>query len=156
MTYRKEIDGLRAVALLPVIFYHSKFALFSGAFVMLDVFFVISGYLISSLIIKELKAGSFSIARFYERRVRRILPVLFFVIAVCIPFAWMWLMPLELIQFSKSLVAVSLFSSNFLFWRESGYFEPVNELKPLLHTWSLGVEEQFYFLHGSGNFCWEC
>lgn len=146
MTYRREIDGLRAVALLPVIFYHAGFPLFSGAFVMLDVFFVISGYLISSLILKDLEKGTFSLVQFYERRARRILPALFFVMLCCIPFAWMWLMPLELTMFAKSLIAVCLFSSNFLFWKESGYFEPANELKPLLHTWSLAVEEQFYLI----------
>lgn len=146
MTYRREIDGLRAIALLPVVFYHAGFLAFSGAFVMLDVFFVISGYLISSLILKELDNNTFSLLHFYERRARRILPVLFLVMLCCIPFAWHWLMPLELTMFSKSLVAVCLFSSNFLFWKESGYFEPANDLKPLLHTWSLAVEEQFYLI----------
>jgi peptidoglycan/LPS O-acetylase OafA/YrhL len=144
MKYRPEIDGLRAVAVLPVILFHAGFSTFSGGFVGVDIFFVISGYLITSIILKDLEAGSFSFWEFYERRARRILPALFFVIICCIPFAWMWMMPLELKAFSTSVVAVSVFMSNILFWRQSGYFDTAAELKPLLHTWSLAVEEQFY------------
>ncbi|MES3023174.1 MAG: acyltransferase family protein [Pseudomonadota bacterium] len=144
MDYRREIDGLRAVAVLPVILFHAGFAGFSGGFVGVDIFFVISGFLITSILIAERQAGNFSLVNFYERRARRILPALFFVLFACLPFAWMWLMPTELKSFSKSLVAVSGFASNILFWRESGYFETMTELKPLLHTWSLAVEEQYY------------
>lgn len=144
--YRPEVDGLRAVAVIPVILYHAGFELFSGGFVGVDVFFVISGYLITSLILAELASGRFSIAHFYERRARRILPALFCVMAATIPFAVMWLSPVDLVAFARSLVAVSLFSSNILFWRESGYFDTVAELKPLIHTWSLAVEEQYYIL----------
>ena len=146
MKYRAEIDGLRALAVLPVILFHAGFEWFSGGFVGVDVFFVISGYLITTIIISEIAEGKFSIANFYERRARRILPALFFVMAACLPFAWLWLPPNDLIDFGQSLIAVSTFSSNILFWSESGYFDTAAELKPLLHTWSLAVEEQYYIL----------
>jgi len=144
MRYRAEIDGLRAVAVLPVILFHAGFNLFSGGFVGVDIFFVISGYLITTIIVAEIHAGSFSIVNFYERRARRILPALFFVLFCSLPFAWFWLVPADLKSLSQSLVAVCLFSSNILFWQTSGYFDSSAELKPLLHTWSLAVEEQFY------------
>ena len=146
MKYRAEIDGLRALAVLPVILFHAGFEWFSGGFVGVDVFFVISGYLITTIIISEMSDGKFSIINFYERRARRILPALFFVMFVCLPFAWLWLTPDDLKDFGQSLVAVSVFSSNILFWLESGYFDTAAELKPLLHTWSLAVEEQYYIL----------
>ena len=146
MLYRKEIDGLRALAVIPVILFHGGLEWFSGGYVGVDIFFVISGYLITSIILKEKEAGTFSIAGFYERRARRILPALFFIIFICIPFAWFWLLPHELKDFGKSIVAVTLFASNILFWRESDYFAPDAELIPLLHTWSLAVEEQFYVI----------
>jgi len=145
-THRPEIDGLRALAVLPVILFHGGFALFSGGYVGVDVFFVISGFLITSIILDERIAGIFSIAGFYERRARRILPALFFVMLACIPVAWIWMLPQELGSFGQSLVAVSLFVSNMLFWRTSGYFDLAADQKPLLHTWSLGVEEQFYLV----------
>ncbi len=146
MKYRAEIDGLRALAVIPVILFHAGFEWFSGGFVGVDVFFVISGYLITTIIISEMAEGKFSIINFYERRARRILPALFFVMAACLPFAWFWLTPNDLKDFGQSLVAVSTFSSNILFWWESGYFDTAAELKPLLHTWSLAVEEQYYIL----------
>ncbi len=146
MDYRREVDGLRTLAVLPVILFHAGFGLFSGGFVGVDIFFVISGYLITSIILGEMQSGKFTLIGFYERRARRILPALFFVMLVCLPFAWLWMMPDELNGFAKSLVAVSFFSSNILFWRESGYFDTATELKPLLHTWSLAVEEQYYVL----------
>jgi peptidoglycan/LPS O-acetylase OafA/YrhL len=146
LRYRREIDGLRALALLPVILFHAGFETFSGGFVGVDVFFVISGYLITTIILAELEQGKFSIVNFYERRARRILPALFLVMVVCIPFAWFWLLPSDMNDFSQSLVAVSVFASNILFWRESGYFDAEAEFKPLLHMWSLAVEEQFYVL----------
>jgi peptidoglycan/LPS O-acetylase OafA/YrhL len=146
MDYRREIDGLRALAVLPVILFHAGFETFSGGFVGVDVFFVISGYLITTIILAELEQGKFSIVNFYERRARRILPALFLVMLVCIPFAWLYLPSSEYKDFSQSLVAVSVFASNILFWRESGYFDTAAELKPLLHTWSLAVEEQYYVL----------
>ena len=146
MKYRAEIDGLRALAVIHVILFHAGFELFGGGFVGVDVFFVISGYLITTIIINEMDEGKFSLVNFYERRARRILPALFFVMLVCLPFAWYWLLPSDLKDFSQSVVAVSIFSSNILFWRESGYFDTAAELKPLLHTWSLAVEEQYYLL----------
>ena len=144
MRYRKEIDGLRCVAVLPVVMHHAGFSIFSGGYIGVDVFFVISGFLITTIIIEELVQNHFSIIGFYERRARRILPALFTMIFLCIPFAWFWLSPSQLKDFSQSIVAVTLFSSNFLFWLEEGYFSPIAELKPLLHTWSLAVEEQYY------------
>ena len=146
MKYRAEIDGLRAVAVVPVILFHAGFELFSGGYAGVDVFFVISGYLITTIIIDDLEKKRFSLINFYERRTRRILPALIAVTYLCIPFAWMLLYPDQLKDFSQSLVAVSLFSSNILFWRESGYFEATSEEKPLLHTWSLAVEEQYYLI----------
>jgi peptidoglycan/LPS O-acetylase OafA/YrhL len=146
MKYRAEIDGLRALAVMPVILFHAGFDWFSGGFVGVDVFFVISGYLITTIIIAEMGEGKFSLINFYERRARRILPALFFVTMICIPFAWLWFAPNDLRNFGQSLVAVSTFSSNILFWLESGYFDTHAEMKPLLHTWSLAVEEQYYIL----------
>ncbi|MFC1536911.1 acyltransferase family protein [Pseudomonadota bacterium] len=146
MKYRAEIDGLRAVAVMPVILFHAGFEHFSGGFIGVDVFFVISGYLITTIILSEMEQGTFSLVNFYDRRARRILPALFLIMFVSLFFSWIWLMPSDMKDFSQSLVAVSTFSSNILFWRETGYWAPVNELKPLLHTWSLAVEEQYYVL----------
>lgn len=146
MKYRAEIDGLRAVAIIPVIFYHAGFNFFNGGYVGVDVFFVISGYLITNVIIVEKSEDRFSLLNFYERRVRRILPALFFITLTCIPFAWLWLMPVDMKNFSQSVAAVATFSSNLLFLRESGYFDAAVELKPLIHTWSLAIEEQYYLL----------
>lgn len=144
MNYRPEIDGLRAIAVLPVLFFHAGFELFAGGFVGVDIFFVISGYLITSIILKEKLANTFTIANFYERRARRILPALFFIMICCVPAAFILMTPSELKDFGLSLSATSLFGSNILFWQDSGYFAGPNELKPLLHTWSLAVEEQYY------------
>lgn len=146
LRYRAEIDGLRAIAVVPVILFHGGIELFGGGFVGVDIFFVISGYLITSIILSEKEAGTFSILNFYERRARRILPALFFVMFVCTSIAWVWLPPNDMKGFSQSLVAVSTFSSNILFWHQSGYFATESELKPLLHTWSLAIEEQYYML----------
>lgn len=146
MKYRPEIDGLRAFAVVPVILFHAGFDLFSGGFVGVDVFFVISGYLITGILVDDIENDRFSIVGFYERRARRILPALFFIMFVCIPFAWMWMLPDQLKDFSQSLIAVSLFASNVLFWQENGYFAAAAEEKPMLHTWSLAVEEQYYVL----------
>jgi peptidoglycan/LPS O-acetylase OafA/YrhL len=146
MNYRKEIDGLRTIAVLPVILFHAGFEHFSGGFVGVDVFFVISGYLITTIILSEIEKGKFSLVTFYERRARRIVPALFIVMFVSIFFSWFWLTPSHMKDFSESLVAVCLFASNILFWQETGYWGVENELKPLLHTWSLAVEEQYYVL----------
>lgn len=146
MKYRPEIDGLRAVAVLPVILFHAGFSVFGGGFVGVDIFFVISGFLITTILLEDLQQDRFSILDFYERRIRRILPALFFVMLVCLPFAWAWLLPEAAVSFSRSLIGVTLFISNLVFERESSYFAPAMEVKPLLHTWSLSVEEQFYLV----------
>jgi peptidoglycan/LPS O-acetylase OafA/YrhL len=130
-----------------VILFHAGFAAFGGGYVGVDVFFVISGYLITSIILTEKAAGTFTIARFYERRARRILPALFCVVGVSIPLAWRFLPQGEWRAFSRSVGALAVFASNVLFWRETGYFDTATELKPLIHTWSLAVEEQYYVLY---------
>jgi len=142
--YRPEIDGLRALAVIPVILFHAGFDGFRGGFIGVDVFFVISGYLITTQILNDRKAGRFTIAGFYERRARRILPALFFVMMACLIPAWLWMLPDQVEAFSQSLIAVSAFVSNIYFRNTSGYFDPLAAERPLLHTWSLGVEEQYY------------
>ena len=146
MKYRAEIDGLRALAVVSVVLYHAGFEFFSGGFVGVDVFFVISGYLITSILIDDLENNTFDLVKFYERRARRILPALFFVTICSLPYAWMWMLPGQMEDFAESLIAVSLFASNFLFWQTSGYFDAAIEGKPLFHTWSLAVEEQYYVI----------
>jgi peptidoglycan/LPS O-acetylase OafA/YrhL len=142
--YRSEIDGLRALAVVPVVLYHAGFPIFGGGFVGVDVFFVISGYLITGNIYAEMAGDRFSIVDFYERRVRRILPALYLVMIASLPFAWLWLLPREFIDFGRSVVSVCLFASNIFFNRQIDYFTPNTEMWPLIHTWSLAVEEQFY------------
>lgn len=146
LDYRPEIDGLRAVAVVPVILFHVGFETFSGGYSGVDVFFVISGYLITSIIYHEFLESKFSIVRFYERRARRILPLLFFILLISIPFAWASLHTTDMVDFFQSLIAVPTFSSNFLFVNEANYFDTSVDLKPLLHTWSLAIEEQYYIL----------
>lgn len=146
MNYRREIDGLRALALIPVMLFHAGFQKFSGGFVGVDIFFVISGYLITSIIINEKDAGDFSIIKFYERRARRLLPALFFVLLICLTISAWLMLPKDFKLFTNSLFSVAIFSSNIQFYREIGYFDIAAELKPLLHTWSLSVEEQYYLL----------
>ena len=142
--YRPEIDGLRAIAVVAVILFHAGFSLFEGGYVGVDIFFVLSGYLISTLILKERDAGTFSLRGFYERRARRILPALALVTILSIPFAWMWMTPDQLLDFSRSMVGVFTFTANFVFIRDINYFNGRTDLVPLLHTWSIAVEEQFY------------
>jgi peptidoglycan/LPS O-acetylase OafA/YrhL len=146
LRYRADVDGLRAIAVVPVVLYHYGIAGFSGGFVGVDVFFVISGFLITSLIFAEMREGTFTIAGFYERRARRILPALFATIAVSALVALLLLFPRDLMRFGESATAAALSVSNFDFWSQAGYFDTGAETKPLLHTWSLGVEEQFYLL----------
>ena len=146
LTYRREIDGLRALAVIPVMFFHAGFKSFGGGFVGVDVFFVISGYLITSIILLDQHRNKFSILRFYERRARRILPALFLVMAVTSVFAYMWMLPDELKNYGQSVLATALFSNNILLAITSNYWTLASEFKPLLHTWSLGVEEQYYVL----------
>lgn len=146
MKYRSEIDGLRALAVIPVILFHAGFSLFQGGYVGVDVFFVISGYLITTIIIEKLKKDEFSFIDFYEKRIRRIFPVLFFVCLVTVPFSLIFLTPGDLDKYAQSLISIPLFLSNIIFWKQSGYFDSSIELKPLIHTWSLAVEEQYYIL----------
>lgn len=142
--YRAEIDGLRAVAVVSVLFYHAEFASLPGGFMGVDIFFVISGFLITSFIIKDLSAGTFSFSHFWERRARRILPPLFVVMAGTLLAGWMVLLHIDFRELGNEMASQSLFSSNLLFTKQGGYFDRASELKPLLHTWSLAVEEQFY------------
>lgn len=148
MTYRPEVDGLRTVAVLSVLFFHAEFSLFSGGFIGVDIFFVISGYLITNVISKEIQFNNFTFISFYERRIRRIFPALFFVIFCSIPPALYLMTQVDLKHFWQSLFASTIFGSNVLFWFQSGnYFDTASIWKPLHHTWSLAVEEQFYFFH---------
>jgi peptidoglycan/LPS O-acetylase OafA/YrhL len=146
LTYRPEIDGLRAIAVTAVILFHSGLVPLHGGFAGVDVFFVISGYLVTGILLKDLGNGTHSILRFYERRVRRILPALAVVLAATTLAAWALMIPPQLESYSKSLLAVLLFVSNLLFGANSGYFSPALEEAPLLHTWSLSIEEQYYLL----------
>lgn len=141
--YRREIDGLRALAVLAVVAFHARIPGFSGGFAGVDIFLVISGYLIGGLILREADAGRFSLLGFYERRVRRILPALLAMLAFTALAGWI-LLPGDFRSFGASLAAISAFASNFLFERGTGYFSLTEEATPLLHTWSLAVEEQFY------------
>jgi len=146
MKYRPEIDGLRALAVVPVILFHAGFDLFSGGYVGVDVFFVISGYLITTIIIEDIELKNFSIISFYERRARRILPALFFILLITLLFSVFLLPPHALKDVGQSVFSVSLFLSNFFFYIETDYFANTSDLAPLLHTWSLSIEEQFYIL----------
>jgi peptidoglycan/LPS O-acetylase OafA/YrhL len=142
--YRPDIDGLRAVAIIPVLFFHAGVAGFSGGFVGVDVFFVISGYVIALSLLNDLENDRFSIWRFYSRRIRRIFPALFVTLIVASVAACVLFLPSFLLDFWKSLLATSVFLSNMYFWKASGYFQPDALFSPLLHTWSLAVEEQYY------------
>jgi peptidoglycan/LPS O-acetylase OafA/YrhL len=144
--YRRDIDGLRAVAVLSVIAFHVAPARFTGGFVGVDIFFVISGFLISSIIYQELESGSFSIVEFYVRRIRRIYPALFIILGCVCVGGWIFLLPSDFDSLGKQIIGGSAFVANFVLWWQSGYFSPEATLKPLLHLWSLGVEEQFYLL----------
>ncbi len=144
--YRKDIDGLRAVAVLSVIFYHFSVPGFSGGYVGVDIFFVISGYLISGMLYKDFELNEFSFFNFYERRIRRIYPALLLVVLSTIFLFYLFKDFSSFNHFAKSLLTLSIFSSNFLFWREDAYFDIGATSKPLLHTWSLAIEEQFYLV----------
>ena len=144
--YRPEVDGLRAVAVLPVILFHASPALVPGGFLGVDVFFVISGFLITGLLIEDLEAGRYSLARFYERRARRILPALLVVIAVTLVLAWALMLPRAFGGTARSAAAAAAFLSNVFFWQTTDYFDIDAIAQPLLHTWSLAVEEQYYIV----------
>ena len=146
LQYRPEIDGLRAIAVLPVILFHAGISGFSGGFVGVDIFFVLSGYLITSILWTDMERGDFTFRNFYERRIRRILPAMVLVIACTLVAGWFWLAPDRYEELGMSAAAALYSVSNFYFYGEAGYFARASETQPLLHTWSLGVEEQFYFL----------
>ncbi|WP_213879004.1 acyltransferase family protein [Pseudomonas sp. dw_358] len=142
--YRADIDGLRAIAVLAVVGYHAFPSTIRGGFVGVDVFFVISGFLISSIIFNSLQKGQFSFAEFYTKRALRIFPALLIVLLGCFIAGWFTLFADEFRQLGKHILGGALFSSNLFLWNESGYFDTTGEVKPLLHLWSLGIEEQFY------------
>ena len=144
--YRQDINILRAIAVLSVLFYHAEIHLFNGGWLGVDIFFVISGYLISNIIISDLNNSTFSFKNFYERRVRRIIPALFSVILICLPFSYWLLTPRAMLEFSKSMIASILFYSNYFFQTLDFYNAEPTKVMPLLHTWSLAVEEQFYII----------
>jgi len=147
MRYRPEIDGLRAIAIVPVVLFHTGMPLIHGGYVGVDIFFVISGFLITQTIVGDENFSPMDrIARFYERRIRRIIPALILVVATTLAVGLGLLLPTELMQLAKSAIATALFTSNFWFWSQLGYFAGAAESMPLLHTWSLAVEEQFYIV----------
>lgn len=146
LPYRRDIDGLRALAILPVVFYHLGLGGFTGGYVGVDVFLVISGYLITSIIRREQQAGRFSFVDFWARRARRILPALFVMMAASLVIGWFLMAPRDYEELGRSVRYQTMFASNILFWKQDGYFDAASEFKPLLHTWSLSVEEQFYIL----------
>jgi peptidoglycan/LPS O-acetylase OafA/YrhL len=145
-SYRADIDGLRAIAVVMVVAYHAFPSWLKGGFIGVDIFFVISGYLISSIIITDINKSEFSFAEFYKRRIRRIFPALLLVLLVSIAFGWYVLLSDEYAQLGKHVLSGLLFISNLTLWSEAGYFDNAAESKPLLHLWSLGIEEQFYLL----------
>ena len=146
MEYRRDIDGLRAIAILPVIFFHAGFSKFHYGYLGVDIFFVISGFLITSFIVYDLKQEKFNVLNFFDRRARRILPGLILIMLTSIPFAMIYMQPDDLENFGQSLFATSVFSNNILLYLTSGYWDIASEFKPLLHTWSLSVEEQYYLI----------
>jgi len=143
---RPDIDGLRAIAVLSVLLFHAGLSTFSGGFVGVDVFFVISGYLITGIIVEDCRKSRFSFVTFYTKRIRRIFPALILVLIATLVAGWFFLLPSDFAAVAKQALAGSFFVPNFLFWNEAGYFDKAAELKPLLHLWSLGIEEQFYFI----------
>jgi peptidoglycan/LPS O-acetylase OafA/YrhL len=145
--YRPDIDGLRAVALLQVVLFHAGFSIAKSGFVGVDIFFVISGFLITGILLKMQTEGTYKLRDFYERRIRRILPVLLLVILVSVPFAYLLMLPDDLENFGQSQIAGIFSANNLLLWLTENYFSVRNEFKPLVHTWSLGVEEQFYLFY---------
>jgi len=144
LPYRRDIDGLRAIAVLSVVLFHAFPAWLHGGFIGVDIFFVISGFLITGILVRELGQGSFGFAHFYARRIRRIFPALVLVLGASLAFGWIALFPDEYQQLGKHTVGGAGFAANFFYWAQVGYFDTAAETKPLLHLWSLGIEEQFY------------
>jgi peptidoglycan/LPS O-acetylase OafA/YrhL len=145
--YRPDIDGLRALAIIPVVMFHAFPGIMPGGFVGVDIFFVISGFLISNILLQALQRGTFSFAGFYSNRIKRIFPALLVVLAACFAFGWFLLLPDEYTQLGKHIVGASGYGENFVLRREAGYFDVNSSLKPLMHLWSLGIEEQFYLTY---------
>jgi peptidoglycan/LPS O-acetylase OafA/YrhL len=152
ISYRPDIDGLRAIAVLSVILFHAGLSAFGGGYVGVDVFFVISGFLITSLIIEDLERGIFTLSGFWERRFRRILPALTVVIVATLIAGWFLYLPADYEALGLQALTQSFFSSNILFYKQAGYFDTESHLKPLLHTWSLAVEEQYYLFFPLASF----
>ena len=146
MKYQAHIDGLRAIAVMAVVVFHAFPSVLTGGYVGVDIFFVISGYLITSIIITDLDSNEFSLRNFYFRRIRRIFPALIAVLLACFIAGWFYFLADEFSLLGKHIAAGATFTSNLLLWQEAGYFDMQSESKPLLHLWSLGVEEQFYLL----------
>ena len=144
--YRPDIDGLRAVAIIAVVLFHAFPAKFKSAYTGVDIFFVISGFLISSIIFNDLEHKKFSFIDFYSRRIKRIFPALIVVLVSCYGVGWFVLFSDEFAQLGKHIAGGTAFLSNFILWAEAGYFDNTSDSKPLLHLWSLGIEEQFYIL----------
>ena len=149
--YRPEIDGLRCIAVLGAVGWHAQFNILGhdpvqGGFMGIEIFFVISGYLITLIILREMQENRFTIRGFYERRARRILPMLLTILLACLPFAWLFMLPKAVEEFAGSALSMLGFGSNFWFWLESSYWSEAAEFKPLLHTWSLSLDEQFSVL----------
>jgi peptidoglycan/LPS O-acetylase OafA/YrhL len=153
LKYRPDVDGLRAIAIVLVIAFHAFPAVMSGGFVGVDVFFVISGYLISNYIVGGLRRDSFSFLTFYARRIKRIVPALSTIMLAVLAFGWFVLVRNEFNQLCVHIAASASFVSNLVFWQEAGYFDTAAETKPLLHLWSLGVEEQFYLIWPATLWC---
>ena len=146
ISFREDINGLRAIAVLSVVFYHANFPIFKGGWLGVDIFFVISGYLISNIIVSELNESKFSFRHFYIRRIKRILPALFFTIIVTIPFAFWLLTPKAMNEYLNSLLASLFFYANYYFMNLEFYIAESTKVMPFLHTWSLAIEEQYYIL----------
>src|SRR5690606_31358722 len=138
-----DIDGLRAIAILLVLWFHAFPGHMPGGFIGVDVFFVISGFLITGIVLRGMEKGSFSFAHFYAQRARRLLPALAIVLPVTLVAGWHWLWPQEYEHLATHVAASAAFILNFVLWTEAGYFDAATELKPLMHLWSLGIEEQF-------------
>jgi peptidoglycan/LPS O-acetylase OafA/YrhL len=144
--YRPDIEGLRAVAVVLVVLFQAFPAARPGGFIGVDIFFVISGFLITGIIARELLSGRFSLLRFYERRIRRIFPALIVVLCAALVLGWLWMLPVAYTRLSADVFASAAFAANIALWLQSGYFDIESAKKPLLHLWSLGIEEQFYLL----------
>lgn len=144
--YRPDIDGMRAVAVLSVIVFHIDAAWLPGGFLGVDIFFVLSGYLITRIISREMQDGTFSFVEFYKRRAKRILPAFVFVLLLATPVVWYLFLKRDMLEYSKSAAASLMFAANLFFARKTDYFDVSSSEKPLLHIWSLSVEEQFYFV----------